>query len=102
MLSKRAAVNQVSGIIDTRVNEPASGELTQLVHQIASRVGRYLERQGWLERDAENDYLALDGADDEPLDVLQGHSITYRIALGPQAGRHRRTTCLAEIHKRII
>jgi hypothetical protein len=70
-----------------RVNEPSSGELTQLVHKIAHRVGRYLERQGWLERDAENDYLALDTADDDPLSVLQGHSISYRIALGPQAGR---------------
>ncbi|NNJ98310.1 MAG: hypothetical protein HKP12_14265 [Gammaproteobacteria bacterium] len=70
-----------------RVNEPTRGELTQLVHKIAHRVGRYLERQGWLERDAENDYLALEIADDDPLSVLQGHSITYRIALGPQAGR---------------
>jgi hypothetical protein len=70
-----------------RVNEPSSGELTQVVHKIAHRVGRYLERQGWLERDAENDYLALDTADDDPLSVLQGHSISYRIALGPQAGR---------------
>ena len=70
-----------------RVNEPASGELTQLVHTIAHQVGRYLERQGWLERDAENAYLALDTADDDPLSVLQGHSISYRIALGPQAGR---------------
>ncbi len=40
-----------------------------------------------MERDDENDYLALDTADDGPLSVPQGHSITYRIALGPQAGR---------------
>jgi hypothetical protein len=40
-----------------------------------------------LERDAENDYLALNAADDDPLSVLQSHSITYRIARGPQAGR---------------
>ena len=52
-----------------RANEPASAELTQLEHTVASRVGRYLERQGWLERDAENDYLALDTADDDPLSV---------------------------------
>ncbi|NNJ98687.1 MAG: hypothetical protein HKP12_16190 [Gammaproteobacteria bacterium] len=69
------------------VNAPSSAELTQLVHKIAHRVVRYLKRQGWLERDAENDYLALDTADDDPLSVLQGHSISYRIALGPQAGR---------------
>jgi hypothetical protein len=36
-----------------------------------------------LERDAENDYLALDTADDDPLSVLQGNSIAYRIAPGP-------------------
>jgi len=70
-----------------RDNEPSSRELTQLAHTLAHRVGRYLERQDWLERDAENDYLALDTADNDPLSVLQGHSITYRIALGPQAGR---------------
>lgn len=56
------------------------------MHTIAHRVGRYLERHGWLERDAENDYLALDSADDDPISVLQGHSISYRIALGPQVG----------------
>lgn len=54
---------------------------------LAHRVGRYLERQGWLVRDAENSYLALETADDDPFSVLQGHSITYRIALGPQAWR---------------
>lgn len=57
------------------------------MHTLAHRVGRHLERQGWLERDAENDYLVLDGADDDSLSVLQSHSITYRIAIGPQAGR---------------
>ena len=46
-----------------------------------------MERQGWLERDAENDYLALDTAVDDPLSVLQGNALTYHIALGPQAGR---------------
>ena len=69
------------------VKAPTREELTQLAHTLASRVGRYLERQGWLERDVENAYLALDSADDDPLSVLQGHSISYRIALGPQAGR---------------
>ncbi len=29
-----------------RVNEPSSGELSQLAHTLAHRVGRYLERQG--------------------------------------------------------
>jgi hypothetical protein len=66
---------------------PTSTELTQLVHTIASRVGRFLERQGLLERDAENTYLATEAVDEDPMSELLGHSITYRIAVGPQAGR---------------
>jgi hypothetical protein len=46
-----------------------------------------LERQGLLERDAENSYLALGAVDDDPLNQPMGSSITYHIALGPQAGR---------------
>lgn len=46
-----------------------------------------LERQGLLERDAQNSYLAGDAVDDDPLSQLLGSSITYRIAVGPQAGR---------------
>lgn len=58
-----------------------------LTHTIAHRVGRYLERQGLLERDVENSYLASDAVDDDPMTPLLGHSITYRIAVGSQAGR---------------
>jgi hypothetical protein len=61
-------------------------ELTQLAHSIARRVGRLLERQGLLERDAENSYLAADTLDEDPMAQLLGHSITYRIAVGQQAG----------------
>ncbi|MCU7850225.1 MAG: IS91 family transposase [Candidatus Thiodiazotropha sp. (ex Lucinoma kastoroae)] len=68
------------------VKAPSSAELTQLAHTIAYRVGRFLERQGLLERDAENSYLASDVVDDDPMHQLLGHSITYRIAVGPQAG----------------
>jgi hypothetical protein len=28
--------------------------------------------------------LALEGADEDPMDQLRGHSITYRIAMGSQ------------------
>ncbi len=70
-----------------RVDSPTSQELARLTQTIARRVGRYLERQGLLERDAENSYLASDAITDGPMDQLQGHSITYRIAVGPQAGR---------------
>ncbi len=69
------------------VSSPSPRELTQLTQTIARRVGRYLERQGLLERDAENSYLASDAVTGGPMDQLLGHSITYRIAVGPQAGR---------------
>ena len=69
------------------VKAPTTEELTQLAHTIAHRVGRFLERQGLLERDAENSYLSGDAVDDDPMSQLCSHSITYRIAVGPQAGR---------------
>jgi len=69
------------------VKAPTNAELTQLAHTLASRVGRFLKRQGLLERDAENSYLAGDALDDAPMAQLLGSSITYRIAVGPQAGR---------------
>ena len=69
------------------VKAPTSAELTQLTHTISRRVGRFLERQGLLERDAENSYLAGDAGEGGPLDQLLGHSITYRIAVGPHQGR---------------
>jgi len=69
------------------VKAPTGEELAQLVHSIAQRIGRRLERQGLLERDIENSYLAADAADEDPLNQLLCHSITYRIAVGPQQGR---------------
>jgi hypothetical protein len=72
------------------VKAPTNSELTQLTCTIAQRVGRYLERQGLLVRDADNSYLTAEGldADDEvPMHHLLGSSITYRIAIGPQQGR---------------
>ena len=69
------------------VKAPTTEELNQLAHTIAHRVGRFLERQGLLERDMENSYLASDAVDEDAMTQLLGHSITYRIAVGPQAGR---------------
>jgi hypothetical protein len=69
------------------VKAPTTAEITRLASTIAHRVGRFLERQGLLERDAENSYLSGEGAEPEPMDQLLSHSITYRIAVGPQQGR---------------
>jgi hypothetical protein len=68
------------------VSEPRAQELQALVEQIAERVGGLLKRGGLVERDMENAWLAGDGEAD-PLDDLIGHSITYRIAVGPRAGQ---------------
>jgi hypothetical protein len=35
----------------------------------------------------DNDYLALDGLEDDPMLQIHGYSITYRIATGKQQGR---------------
>jgi hypothetical protein len=97
-------VDQPNGAARFRwVKSLSSAEITRLTHTIAHRVGRFLERQGLLERDAddcmdaggratqgavaENSYLASDAVDDDPMTPLLGHSITCRIAVGPQAGR---------------
>ena len=77
-----------------RVNAPTSKEPNALVAMISERVARYLERQehpardGWPEMSC-SDHLNLlfDDEEGDTLQQLQGHSITYRIAMGPQAGR---------------
>jgi hypothetical protein len=68
------------------VPAPTSAELQELVQQIAERIGRILEKRGLIERDMENAWLTTDGPGGA-LDDLIGHSITYRIAVGPRAGQ---------------
>jgi hypothetical protein len=70
-----------------RLPAPRPQALKGLIHTISQRVGAYLEREGLLVRDTENTYLQLEPPDDSALNDLLGHSITYRIAVGPQAGR---------------
>ncbi len=69
------------------VKAPTSAELTALTHMIARRVGRYLERRGLIEHDADNSYLNSEAADEDPMHQLLGDSITYPISGGPQRGR---------------
>lgn len=69
------------------VKAPSSAELSRLTQTVALRVGRYLQRRGLLERDAENSYLAGDELDDGAMEQLLSSSVTYRIAVGPQQGR---------------
>ena len=69
------------------VRAPTSAELAGLTQALARRIGRFLERQGLLERDAENSYLAGDELEAGAMGQLLSSSITYRIAVGPQQGR---------------
>ena len=79
--------NQYGKVVFKRTRAPEKDELCKLVNQISLRVAAYLEREGFLERDAENSYLQLDGMEEDPMQQLLGHSITYRVAVGPQQGK---------------
>jgi hypothetical protein len=71
-----------------RSSAPTREEIQALVQRLSERLGRHLERRGWLVRDAEHSHLNFEPrAEDDGLADLQGHSITYRIALGPHRGR---------------
>lgn len=48
------------------VKAPMRNEFTVVAHAIAQRIGRFLERQRLLERDAENGYLAGDAVETGP------------------------------------
>jgi len=69
------------------VASPGSNDLQGLVEQIATRIGRVLERRGLVERDIENAWLPV-GAEPGSLDDLIGHSVTYRTAVGLRAGQN--------------
>lgn len=70
-----------------QIKAPKKSELNVLAHRISQRVAGFLEREGLLVRDIENDYLSLDGLEEDPMLQIYGYSITYRIATGSQQGR---------------
>jgi len=58
-----------------RVKAPTNDELSRLTHTIAHRVGRYLERRGLLERDADNTFLtqaSMAASEEDPSNHLFG------------------------------
>ena len=60
-------------------------ELTRLLDSLSRRIVRVLARRGLLIADLE--YPSLDWVPDSSLDHLQAASVSYRIAIGPHAGR---------------
>jgi hypothetical protein len=70
-----------------RTRAPTSAQLTELAGTIAHRVCRHLARRGWLEGEGESAFLTDGAGDEDAMDALRMHSITYRIATGPHAGR---------------
>ena len=81
-------VQDVSGNYSFRRTLPPTVEqLHHLLYQISERVARLLERRGILEREEGSSYLTLDGLEDDPLQDIHSHSVTYRVAIGPQKGR---------------
>lgn len=79
--------NHYGKVVFKRTKDPEKDELCKLVNMISLRVAAYLERQEFLERDEENSFLQLDGMEEDPMQQLLGHSITYRVAVGPQQGK---------------
>jgi len=70
-----------------RTRAPPSAELFQRTQTLAHRIGRYLERRGLLERDADNACLISNEAEADTMEQLLGSSITYCIAAGAHQGR---------------
>jgi hypothetical protein len=70
-----------------RIAPPSVPELQSLLERLAKRIGRALEREGVLSRDAESSYLELGAETRRGMEDLLGHSIAYRVAVGPRAGQ---------------
>ena len=86
------AATVVHGVYDNKgyfwpVKPPTTEDLDRITHTIAKRVSQYLERAGYLYRDAESEYLDLVPDEDDVMHGIIGTSIRYRLAFGPNAGK---------------
>ncbi|WP_435787369.1 transposase [Alteromonas sp.] len=79
--------NAWGGTTFTRIKAPSYDDMVELVHIISHRIAKYLEKVGIVQRDMENSYLNLPIDDEDSLLQLQGASVSYRIAMGPQRGQ---------------
>jgi hypothetical protein len=79
--------NPWAGTTFTRIKASSHDEMVKLVHTISQRIAKYLEKVGLVERDMENSFRNLPIDDEDSLLQLQGASVIYRIAMGPQQGQ---------------
>jgi ribosomal protein S27E len=82
----------LGGVYDSKgyfwpVRPPAPEDLDKVTYTIAKRVSRYLERAGYLYRDAESEYLDLVSGEEDAMHDIIGASITYRLAFGSNASK---------------
>lgn len=72
-----------------RTRTSTLAQLTRLAATIARRVCRHLEKRGFLESGGDGDgpHLSTNACREDGLDAVRMHAITYRIAMGPHAGR---------------
>ena len=69
------------------VRPPTSHDLNRVTQKIAQRVSRYLEKAGYLVRDAESEYLDFYTDEEDAMAGIVGASISYRLVFGPHAGK---------------
>jgi hypothetical protein len=89
MLFLEGAISENSwgGTTFTRIKAPSHEDMVALVNTISHRIARYLEKAVLVQRDIENSYLNLPVDDEDSRLHLQGASVSYRIAMGPQQGQ---------------
>jgi ribosomal protein S27E len=89
MLFLEGAISENSwgGTTFIRIKAPSHDDMVELVHIISHCIAKYLEKVGLVQRDMENSYLNLPIDDEDTLLQLQGASVSYRIAMGPQQGQ---------------
>ncbi len=71
----------------TRIKVPSHSNMVELVHTISHRIAQYLEKVGLIQRDMDNTFLDLPIDDEDSLLQLQAASVSYRIAVGKDAGK---------------
>jgi len=79
--------NKANKLAFKPVNAPTKDQLQAVVQRISERLTKLLTRQGLLTQDDDSSTLTLDALDDNALHHLQSHSVTYRVAVGPQQGK---------------